>query len=426
MKRFILTLITIILTTCLIYSEDRLSSIPDSVSQNELIAQHSLFYEYYKNKDYASAYSPGWFVVLYGPAMFKRYNLYPKMEDIIWYMRDSVAKTEEEKQIYADTILFFYEKAIPDADDKAGLLMARKAFVLHYWHKRSPEEVISTFEKAMEISPKLDPYYRDLLGVFYRDNATEENDYKLKAIQLYSKLSEEDPSNATWNSRLQSLAENMEELVEIMRKAWELDKENVERAWSFASTAISARDFKSAVEPLIFLTTKSPEVVNYWNQLGTAYMRLDEWDKAINTYKKLLELQPNTKEAFVNLGIAYKEKGQLSTARNYLSRASDVDPSWGYPVFIEGSLYEQAARNCGGSDFVDKLVYQLAQNTYRRAASLDQSIAPQAMERVNALSGAVPSKEDWFFRRSEYKPGTQAQIKGKCYDWIGRSITVPN
>ena len=33
-----------------------------------------------------------------------------------------------------------------------------------------------------------------------------------------------------------------------------------------------------------------------------------------------------------------------------------------------------------------------------------------------------PSKEDFFFRK--LKDGDVIKIEGKCYDWIGKSITV--
>jgi len=84
-------------------------------------------------------------------------------------------------------------------------------------------------------------------------------------------------------------------------------------------------------------------------------------------------------------------------------------------------LYEESARNCG-FQFEDKLVYQLAVDTYRKAANVDPSFT-QARERASALSSSVPTKEDYFFRN--YKSGSTIPIAGNCYGWIGRSVTVP-
>jgi len=54
---------------------------------------------------------------------------------------------------------------------------------------------------------------------------------------------------------------------------------------------------------------------------------------------------------------------------------------------------------------------------------MDPSIASQAQDRINALSGSVPTQEDYFFKG--YKSGQVLPITGSCFGWIGRSITVP-
>ena len=90
-------------------------------------------------------------------------------------------------------------------------------------------------------------------------------------------------------------------------------------------------------------------------------------------------------------------------------------------IFSVGLLYEQAARDCA-FDFKTKLVYLLAQDTYRRAVSIDPSLA-QARDRIGALSSSIPTQEDWFFNK--YKSGDVIPITGDCFTWIGKSITVP-
>ena len=81
----------------------------------------------------------------------------------------------------------------------------------------------------------------------------------------------------------------------------------------------------------------------------------------------------------------------------------------------------QAARDCT-FDFKTKLVYLLAQETYRRAVSVDPNLA-QARDRIGALSTSIPSKEDYFFQG--YKSGDVIPITGECFTWIGKSVTVP-
>jgi hypothetical protein len=53
---------------------------------------------------------------------------------------------------------------------------------------------------------------------------------------------------------------------------------------------------------------------------------------------------------------------------------------------------------------------------------MDASVS-LARDRISALSGSVPSQEDYFFQG--YKSGQTISISGNCYGWINRSITVP-
>ncbi|MGK9477179.1 tetratricopeptide repeat protein [Melioribacter sp. OK-6-Me] len=391
-------------------------------AQNQLMANFSLFYEYHKNKDYVSAAPFGWKVINEDPTQFLKYKIFPKMEETLWYLHDSTNATDEEKRALTDTIYYFYDKAIQYETDLAGYYLARKAYVMEVWANESSDKIIPIYEEAIAKDPELPAFYKDRLGVLYIKNATDENGYKLKALDLYSKLSEAEPDNPVWIQKLESIAENIDELVEITKKSWELDKENLEKAWKYASTCMRAQNYEKAVEPLEFLTQKSPDVINYWKQLASVYDKLDKTDKAINAYKKVIELQPDGKENYVNLALIYKRLDQLSVARTYLQRALKIDPQWDYPYLIEAQLYEQAARSCD-YDFMAKCVYQLAVDTYRKAASLGGQYATIAVDRIKALQNSVPTKEDYFFRK--LKSGDVIKIEGPCYAWIDRSIQVP-
>ena len=68
--------------------------------------------------------------------------------------------------------------------------------------------------------------------------------------------------------------------------------------------------------------------------------------KAENAVKKLIQIDPENKVHYLNLGILYKDKGQLAAARTQYQKASDVGKGWGQAIFYEGLLYEQAARSC--------------------------------------------------------------------------------
>ncbi len=141
---------------------------------------------------------------------------------------------------------------------------------------------------------------------------------------------------------------------------------------------------------------------------------------AENALTKLIEIDPDNKDHYLNLGIISKDQGRLSKARQYYQKASDVGSGWALPIYYEGLLYEQTARGCT-FDFKAKLVFQLAVNTYRKAYSMDQTLT-QARDRVGALSSSVPTQEDYFFHK--YKSGDVISLT-ECGGWTGKSVTVP-
>ncbi len=410
-KNFLLLLVFLSIS----YQSNNYAQVPDSLKKT-----YSLFSEYHKNKDYHSALPYGWDIIKYAPEAFSKWVFY-KMEECLWYFHDSANVSQEELKSINDTILYFYDQAITYRSEDKGYFQARKAFVAEAWLSLPIEEVVKMYETAIEWRPDLSNYYYHRLGQLYKNNISDENDYKLKALDLYSFLSEREPENSQWVQELESLVENIDELVVITRKNWEANKEDLSRAWKYASTALRARDFKEAIIPLEFLVSKSPETINYWNQLASAYQKTDRLNDAEKAYKKLIELEPDKKEHYLNLGLVYKEQNKYSAARAEFQRANDKGGGWALAVYYEGLLYESSARACE-FNFDTKLVYLLAQNTYRRALNMDPTLT-DAQERINALFSSVPTKEDYFFRG--LKSGQTLQITGSCFGWIGRSVNVP-
>ncbi len=323
----------------------------------------------------------------------------------------------------ADTALYLYDKAVKYDPEDSVYFMLKKAYVLDKW-KHETNLAISEYEMAFAADTSMSTdeiYYADQLGTLYEENMSDNNDYKMKALEVYLKLADLEPDNALWNAKITRLAEDPSELQDFLKKAWYQDKGNAEKAWKYAVMAKKNGDYEATIEPLKFLLDKNPEVVNYWNEIARAYQKTDQTDKAVASYKKLIDLQPNNRDSYFNLALLYKDMDQLSVARSYLQKAAKVSPGWDYPLFIEAGLYEQAARSCG-FDFEDKCVYQLAVDTYREVIKMHGDHAGDAAARITALANSVPTKEDYFFRKKQN--GDVIKIEGKCYDWINRSITV--
>jgi tetratricopeptide (TPR) repeat protein len=423
LKNSIILTVILLLALSNIYAgnySNTLQLTSNKVDPQEIEVQYSLFSEYHKNRDFSSALPYGWKVISMDPEKYNKW-IYYKMEDCLWYLRDSSEATVEQKNLLADTTIYLYDLAMKHFSENKSYFQLRKAFITEVWIDSPVEEKIKQYEYAFELDPNTDSYYYHRLGQILKANMDDNEDYKSKALDLYTYLSEKEPENSGWNTELESLVDNIDQLIDLAKKNWDLDPENLQKAWKYVSLAIKAGEMEKAIQGLEILVTKAPANVAYWNQLSSLYYKSEKIDNAISAYRELIKLEPNTKEHYLNLGIALKDKNQLSQARVQFQKASEVGGGWGLAIFYEGLLYETSARGCG-FEFMDKCVYLLAADTYRRAVSVDGSLN-QARERVSALNNSIPTKEDYFFRK--LKSGQSVKIEGKCYDWIGRSITVP-
>ncbi|UCH66931.1 MAG: hypothetical protein JSW63_09870 [Ignavibacterium sp.] len=413
----------IILMTILFSSSIFSNNLPNYFEKSDslkLLEKYSLFSEYHKNRDFASALPYGWEVLEMNPVKFKKW-IYYKMEDCIWYLHDSTDVSPENEQAYEDTIIYLYDLALQHFPEEKAYFESHKAFIMEGWIDAPDEDIIAEYELAIEYDPNLSSYYYHRLGQLYVKNQSDENDYKTKALDLYTYLQNREPDNPQWAPELEKLVENIEELVKLRKKIWLEDKDNLAKAFSFGSTAMSAEMYAEAIGGFEYLVSKEPETINYWNQLQTAYQKIEDYNKAEDALLKLIELDPEAKEHYLNLGIVYNEQGRSAQARRYYLKASDVGGGCGLPIFYEGYLYEKAAGGCG-EEFDKKCVYQLAIDTYRKANRMDPTLQ-QAKDRISALSTSVPTQEDYFFRG--YKSGSVIPISDTCPGWIGKSITVP-
>ena len=418
-KIFVTILFVIFFSTSKIYSNNFVYK-PVDCDSMEVLKLYSLFSEYHKNKDFASALPYGWQVLDCDADRFRKW-IYYKMEDGLWYLHDSTDVSPELKESIEDTIIYLYDLAIEHYPEQKAYFESHKAFILEGWLEVPYEEVIAEYEKAIKDDAEISSYYYNRLGLLYIVNASDENDYKTKALDLYTYLQNREPDNPQWPQELVGLVDNIDQLVELRKKNWYNDKENLGKAWDFVKIAMKAEDYQGAIEGLEFLVEKSPETINYWNQLATSYQKTDQLKNAESALLKLIEIDPDAKEHYLNLGIVYADMGKLSKARRYYIKASEVGGSWALPIYYEGFLYEKSARGCK-FDFETKMVYQLAVDTYRKAVRMDPSLT-QAKDRVGALSTSVPTQEDYFFRG--YKSGQVLPIEGDCFTWIGKSVTVP-
>lgn len=73
--------------------------------------------------------------------------------------------------------------------------------------------------------------------------------------------------------------------------------------------------------------------------LGNAYVELEMYEKAILEHKKAIEIDDKYYKAWVNIGIAYRQGGNLDLAEEAYLIALDLNPNYAQLHSSLGSLY---------------------------------------------------------------------------------------
>jgi hypothetical protein len=89
-----------------------------------------------------------------------------------------------------------------------------------------------------------------------------------------------------------------------------------------ALAQLQGGDAAGAATALTAITVREPGNAAAWQALGTARLRLHEYDPAISAYQRALRLQPDSPRIFYSLGTAYAAKHETGAAFEWLQRAA--------------------------------------------------------------------------------------------------------
>ena len=142
------------------------------------------------------------------------------------------------------------------------------------------------------------------------------------------------------------------------------------------------KQFDSAIDSYKKAIEIKPGYAEAYNNLGNAFQDKNDIKAAIKSYQQALKIKPDYVEAYYNLGIAHKNNGDLENAIKSYQKAREIDPAHvetlynlGNDLKTNGDLqeamecYEQALRN--KPDYVEALNnmgHALEENGYAQEA----------------------------------------------------------
>lgn len=191
------------------------------------------------------------------------------------------------------------------------------------------DKAIQTMDKARAQFPEDSTVFVNLSWYYSL------SDQHPKAIAAAQKAIEFDPKNSMGYTNLCRAYNDMElyqQAINACNKALELNPGDGESYFylGFAHTklnkqAAAAGYFKKAVEGLVKFTGENPEYSDGFYLLGNAFYADGQPDKAIEAYKRAIELSPRFAKARYNLGAVYFSKKEKQLAEEQLNALSEID-----------------------------------------------------------------------------------------------------
>lgn len=90
--------------------------------------------------------------------------------------------------------------------------------------------------------------------------------------------------------------------------------------------------------------------------LGNSYDALELYDEAIDAHNKAIELNPDYYQAWVNLGIVYRHKGDLDQAEEYYLKAFSIEPNYAELNASIGALYIFRGEHESAIEYLEKAI----------------------------------------------------------------------
>jgi tetratricopeptide (TPR) repeat protein len=89
----------------------------------------------------------------------------------------------------------------------------------------------------------------------------------------------------------------------------------------------------------IFAPIVSAETAEEWNNKAIGFVISGEYEKAIECFDKVIELDPNSTYAYNNRGIAYSDLKQYERAIEDYNKTIELDPNSASAYYNRGNTY---------------------------------------------------------------------------------------
>lgn len=188
--------------------------------------------------------------------------------------------------------------------------------------------------------------------------------------------------------------------------------------FSYNAAECERSDFYTAASEELYLIEPSPESAH---KVAIQFITMNDLQKAAIYLKKAVGGENINNETlalwYYELAVVSNANKKFCEAIEYAREAIRLKNEYGKAYFLLGDAFI-AYRDSLGDDFQQRTAFWAAADKYKKAASVDPSMAEQTSERIDEITAQYPDKEENFFL--DLKEGDPYQVGG-C---INESTTV--
>lgn len=260
--------------------------------------------------------------------------------------------------------------------------------------KNNPDNAVLYFERAT----MLDRLEKDSLAMI---------DYK-KAISL-------DSTRAEYYSAVGDMLfenKNLDGSVEWIQQALILNPKDKKAHLKLAKVFLYIEEYNKALAEINIVLRQDVYHPEGYYLKGMVYKSLEDTAKSISSFLTALQVQPEYREAMIQLGIMYSKQGN-AIALEYYNNAFNLDTTNVFPLYARGVFFqdkndfEQAKHEYTNAIIRDR--YYL--NSYYNLGYLymQQDSLEKAFRQYDILTKLDPQDPEAYFNR------------GLCYELMGKT-----
>jgi len=407
----------------------------------ETVKNISLYREFFKQKNYASALEPWRYVFFQAPCSREQTHIdgIAMFKDAMKVQKDSTLRTP-----FLDTLMMIYDARAKFFPKSASNALGRKAvdmldnipgqnsrireafeaavavggnatepFILGYYFKVG----IKDFKAGVIDQPAIFSLYNQLAGIADANLARTDLDSTKRQRFIENK--------AALDADLSiSVIENCEQILSAFEDKFnegavdialrdliytQLRLKNCKESTFYEKVAISKQNDNPS--PLLGI------------ELARRFHKSDRKKEAEQYYQSALSLvtDDSVKAQYTyDYAALFSEDKQFSKARVLALEAHALRPSWGKPLIFIGNLYASSYIECGGGGIAAQAVYWAAVDKYKAAAKANPALQEECDQLISKYSGYFPTIQTLFFNKPPFKVGDAYRVG--C--WLDESTTV--